>query len=49
VLDLTKLMPGDYTIIPTVYVPKGVTIQNVIPEAVLVRIERVVAPVLPYR
>ncbi len=49
VLDVTRLMPGDYTIIPTVHVPKGVTIQNVIPEAVLVRIERVVTPVLPYR
>jgi YbbR domain-containing protein len=50
VVDLTNLMPGDYTIIPVVDVPEGVTIQNVIPEAIPVRIERVVvAPILPYR
>jgi len=49
VLDLTNLMPGDYTIIPVVDVPDEVTIQNVIPEAIPVRIERVVTSVLPYR
>ncbi len=49
VLNLTNLLPGDYKIIPVVTVPQGVTIQNVIPEAIPVRIERFVPSVLPYR
>lgn len=48
-LDLTNLLPGDYTIIPVVTVPPGVTIQNVIPEAISVRIERATAPPSPIR
>lgn len=50
VVDLSNLMPGDYTIIPVVDVPDEVIVQNVIPEVIPVRIERaVVVPELPYR
>ncbi|HOU13989.1 MAG TPA: CdaR family protein [Anaerolineae bacterium] len=49
VLDLTNLMPGDYTVIPVVKVPDAITVQNVIPEAIPVRLERLVEPILPYR
>ncbi len=49
VLDLTNLMPGDYTIIPVVEVPQGVIIQNVIPEAISVRIQPVVMMPAPFR
>lgn len=49
VLDLTNLMPGDYTIIPVVEVPQGVIIQNIIPEAISVRIQQVVIMPSPFR
>ncbi|MBN2391517.1 MAG: hypothetical protein JXR84_12400 [Anaerolineae bacterium] len=49
VLDLTNLMPGDYTIIPLVDVPEGVIIQNVIPEAVSVRVQQIVIMPSPFR
>jgi len=49
VLDLTNLMPGDYNIIPMVKVPDGVIIQNVIPEAISVRIQQVVMMPSPFR
>lgn len=49
VLDLTNLMPGDYTIIPVVEVPDGVIIQNVIPETISVRIQQVVTMPVPFR
>jgi len=49
VLDLTNLMPGDYTIIPVVEVPKGVIIQNIIPESVSVRVERSPTVSPPFR
>ncbi len=49
VLDLTNLMPGDYTIIPAVDVPKGVVIQNVIPESISVRVQRIGTMPLPFR
>ncbi|MGC9394483.1 MAG: CdaR family protein [Anaerolineae bacterium] len=39
VLDVTNLRPGDYTIIPVVEVPQGVTVQNVIPESISVRVQ----------
>jgi YbbR domain-containing protein len=48
-LDLTNLLPGDYTIIPVVEVPPGVIIQNVIPESISVRIERVIPTPSPIR
>lgn len=48
-LDLTNLLPGDYTIIPMVEVPRGVIIQNIIPEAISVRIQRVIATPSPFR
>jgi len=48
-LDLTNLLPGDYAIIPVVEVPEGIIIQNVIPEAISVRIERIIAPPAPIR
>ena len=49
VLDLTNLMPGDYTIIPVVEVPKGVIIQNVIPESISVRVQRISTILSPFR
>jgi YbbR domain-containing protein len=49
VLDLTNLMPGDYNIIPVVDVPKGVVIQNVIPESISVRVQQVVVMPSPFR
>lgn len=49
VLDLTNLMPGDYTIIPVVAVPEGVIIQNVIPEAISVRIQQITPIPSPFR
>jgi YbbR domain-containing protein len=39
VLNLVNLNPGDYTIVPVITVPDGVVIENVIPEAVPVKIE----------
>jgi YbbR domain-containing protein len=38
VLDLTGLDPGDYSLVPDITVPSQVVIENVIPEAVPVRI-----------
>ena len=49
VLDLTNLIPGDYNIIPVVTVPKGVIIQNVIPESISVRVEQVTILPPPFR
>jgi YbbR domain-containing protein len=49
VLDLTNLMPGDYTIIPVVDVPKGVIIQNVIPESISVRVQQIAILPPPFR
>ncbi len=49
ILDLTNLMPGDYTIIPVVDVPKGVIIQNVIPEMISVRVQRAMMTPSPFR
>jgi YbbR domain-containing protein len=49
VLDLTNLIPGDYNIIPVVNVPKGVIIQNVIPESISVRVEQVTILPPPFR
>jgi YbbR domain-containing protein len=48
-LDLTNLLPGDYTIIPVVEVPPDVIIQNVIPEAISVHVERVIPLSSPIR
>jgi len=42
VLYATGLSPGEYALIPEVTVPKGVTVESVIPEVVSVTIERVV-------
>jgi hypothetical protein len=39
VLNLVNLNPGDYTIVPVVTVPDEVVIENIIPEAVPVKIE----------
>lgn len=39
VLNLVNLTPGDYTIVPVVTVPEDVVIENIIPEAVPVKIE----------
>lgn len=39
ILDLTNLAPGNYTLTPTVAVPDRIVIENVIPDAVSVRIE----------
>lgn len=44
VLDLVNLTPGDYTIIPVVTVPDDVVIENIIPEAVPVKIEVIEIP-----
>jgi YbbR domain-containing protein len=44
VLDVTGLEPGEYTIVPQVTVPDRVDIENVIPEAVPVRIEAIPEP-----
>lgn len=49
VLDLSTLLPGDYTIIPVVDVPKGVTIQNIIPETISVRVQRIVTTPAPFK
>jgi len=48
-LDLTNLMPGDYNVIPIVEVPEWVIIQNIIPEAISVRIQQVVRMPSPFR
>jgi YbbR domain-containing protein len=39
VLNLVNLSPGDYTIVPVITVPDEVVIENIIPEAVPVKIE----------
>ncbi len=39
VLNLVNLTPGDYTIVPVVTVPDEVVIENIIPEAVPIKIE----------
>ncbi len=39
VLNLVNLNPGDYTIVPVVTVPDEVVIENIIPEAVPIKIE----------
>ena len=44
ILDLTNFAPGDYTLIPIVTVPGSVTIENVIPEVVPVKIESLSLP-----
>ncbi|MDF1512826.1 MAG: CdaR family protein [Anaerolineae bacterium] len=45
-LNLVNLTPGDYTIVPVITVPDDVVIENVIPEAVPVKIEIIPAPEL---
>lgn len=42
ILDLTNLTTGDYIITPKVLVPEQVVIENIVPEAVPVTIERAV-------
>ena len=39
VLNLVNLSPGDYTIVPVLTVPDEIVIENIIPEAVPVKIE----------
>ncbi|TFG73346.1 MAG: hypothetical protein E4H27_00945 [Anaerolineales bacterium] len=39
VLNLVNLAPGDYTIVPVVTVPDEIVIENIIPEAVPIKIE----------
>ena len=46
VLNLVNLSPGDYTIVPVITVPDEVAIENVIPEAVPIKIEIIQAPEL---
>jgi len=43
-LDLTNLTPGDYNLAPVVSVPSRVTIQNLLPEAVPVKITKIEIP-----
>jgi YbbR domain-containing protein len=40
VLNLTNLKPGEYTIVPEVTVPEEIQVENIVPEAVPVKIER---------
>ena len=44
ILDLTNLTPGDYNLTPTVIIPNGVTLQNLLPETIPVEIEELVLP-----
>lgn len=39
-LNLTNLTPGEYTIAPEVTVPEEIQVENIVPEAVPVKIER---------
>jgi hypothetical protein len=39
IMNLVNLGPGDYSIVPVVTVPDEVVIENIIPEAVPVKIE----------
>lgn len=48
-VDLTGLLPGNYSLIPVITVPDGVVIESVIPEAVPVKIDRYIATPAPYR
>ncbi len=48
-LDVTGMLPGEYTIIPDVTVPNEVTIESIIPEAISVTIERAVSVEQPFR
>ncbi len=43
-LDLTNLPPGDYNLVPIVDVPESITVQNLLPETVPVKIETVATP-----
>lgn len=42
VLDLTNLTPGEYTIVPEVTLPEEIQVENIVPEAVPVKIERII-------
>jgi hypothetical protein len=39
-LDLTNLQPGEYNLAPVVTAPGGITIQNLLPETVPVKITK---------
>lgn len=47
-VDVTGLLPGEYTITPDVTVPSGVTIESLIPETISVTIERKVSTEPPF-
>lgn len=47
-LDITGLLPGEYSIIPDVTVPNEVTIESILPEAISVTIERNVTTEPPF-
>ncbi|MGC9350032.1 MAG: CdaR family protein [Anaerolineae bacterium] len=43
-LDLTNMTPGEYSIVPQVTVPEDVDIENIVPEAIPVRVESLEEP-----